>query len=134
MDTTLQVGQDCQLSQESNQDTVRVSLTLTVYSTTSLEWTEILRTVTQLEVDYLFLDRTRRMTLLLKNTQSAVKLCMTRTKKDILLLREIFGIDHLDVGVVCVDNNTIQCLNKQFRKQDKPTDILSFPFHEVRNR
>lgn len=36
------------------------------------------------------------------------------------------------VSVVCVDEEEIQQLNRVYRKVDKPTDILSFPYHEVR--
>ncbi len=34
-----------------------------------------------------------------------------------------------DLGILLTTNNTIRNLNKKFRGKDKPTDILSFPFH-----
>ena len=45
------------------------------------------------------------------------------TKKDALY-------QDFDLGIMLTTNNTIQKLNKKFRGKDKPTDILSFPFHE----
>ncbi|KAF4031521.1 hypothetical protein GN244_ATG16617 [Phytophthora infestans] len=37
-----------------------------------------------------------------------------------------------DVGVMLTTDTHVQKLNRRFRKKDKPTDILSFPFHKVR--
>ncbi|KAF1790732.1 Metalloprotease catalytic domain, predicted [Phytophthora cactorum] len=37
-----------------------------------------------------------------------------------------------DVGVMLTTDKHVQKLNRRFRKKDKPTDILSFPFHKVR--
>ncbi|KAJ1675582.1 hypothetical protein EV182_000989 [Spiromyces aspiralis] len=36
-----------------------------------------------------------------------------------------------DLGVYMVDSVYMQQLNRTYRNKDKPTDILSFPFHEV---
>lgn len=43
-------------------------------------------------------------------------------------------LDHLkysdfDLGVLLTTNKTIHSYNKQFRHKDKPTDILSFAYH-----
>ncbi|DBA00856.1 TPA: LOW QUALITY PROTEIN: hypothetical protein N0F65_008499 [Lagenidium giganteum] len=37
-----------------------------------------------------------------------------------------------DIGVMLTTNDHIHKLNKGYRKKDKPTDILSFPFHKIR--
>jgi len=37
-------------------------------------------------------------------------------------------IDKGDLTIRFVDKKEIQSLNKQYRKQDKPTNVLSFPF------
>ncbi|KAG7385483.1 hypothetical protein PHYPSEUDO_001433 [Phytophthora pseudosyringae] len=37
-----------------------------------------------------------------------------------------------DVGVMLTTDEHVQKLNRRFRKKDKPTDILSFPFRKVR--
>lgn len=36
-----------------------------------------------------------------------------------------------DVGVMLTTDDHVQKLNRKFRKKDKPTDTLSFPFHKV---
>lgn len=36
-----------------------------------------------------------------------------------------------DVGVMLTSDAHMQQLNRKFRQKDKPTDILSFPFHKV---
>ncbi|KAJ8566597.1 hypothetical protein ON010_g6525 [Phytophthora cinnamomi] len=38
---------------------------------------------------------------------------------------------HRDVGVMLTTDDHVQKLNRRFRKKDKPTDILSFPFHKL---
>jgi probable rRNA maturation factor len=35
-----------------------------------------------------------------------------------------------ELSVVLTDNEYIQRLNEQWREEDKPTDVLSFPLHE----
>ena len=36
-----------------------------------------------------------------------------------------------DVSIVCVSDHRIQHYNHNYRGIDKPTDVLSFPYHEV---
>lgn len=36
--------------------------------------------------------------------------------------------DHFDLSILLVDDQEMQKYNKQFRRIDKPTDVLSFPF------
>ncbi|MDD5405884.1 MAG: rRNA maturation RNase YbeY [Sulfurovaceae bacterium] len=36
-----------------------------------------------------------------------------------------------DIELILTDNETIQELNKEFRKKDTPTDVLSFPLEAV---
>lgn len=35
------------------------------------------------------------------------------------------------VSIACVDEDEIRQLNWVYRKVDQPTDVLSFPYHEV---
>src|SRR5436190_8602959 len=39
------------------------------------------------------------------------------------------GYADFDLGILLTDNQEIQSFNRDFRKKDVPTDILSFPFH-----
>jgi len=43
---------------------------------------------------------------------------------------EISGYPDFDIGVWFTTNKTIREYSKKFRKKDKPTDILSFPYHD----
>ena len=36
-----------------------------------------------------------------------------------------------EVSILLTDNAAMQALNVQFRNKDKPTDVLSFPAHEM---
>ena len=51
-------------------------------------------------------------------------------KKKILKLKrlKIFQNKSMNCTVFLTKNKTIKKLNKKFRKQNKPTDVLSFPF------
>lgn len=42
------------------------------------------------------------------------------------------GVDNFDVAVVLCDKDYIQKLNAQHRGKDVPTDILSFPFFQLK--
>ncbi len=72
------------------------------------------------------------MTLLLRNIQSIVKFNVKQFKSDVQLLRRVASVDSYDLGILCASNEYIQELNMTYRNKDKPTDILSFPFHDVR--
>ncbi|HTT74665.1 MAG TPA: rRNA maturation RNase YbeY, partial [Candidatus Binataceae bacterium] len=43
-------------------------------------------------------------------------------KETLLLL----GLKHCELSLVLCDDAAIQCLNRDFRNKDKPTDVLSF--------
>lgn len=46
-------------------------------------------------------------------------------------LLNVFGAGRYDTSVVCVTDQRMRQLNKVYRGEDTPTDILSFPYHEV---
>lgn len=72
------------------------------------------------------------MALLLRNLQRAVPVRRAPLRRRLQLLRAALGVQRFDLAVVCVDNRTIRRLNGVYRARDAPTDVLSFPFHEVR--
>lgn len=43
--------------------------------------------------------------------------------------RDVAG--RFGMSLVCVPSDEIQSLNKRYRGKDEPTDVLSFPYHEV---
>ena len=64
------------------------------------------------------INRQRKITIDIK----AIK---TKTEKMI----EVLGYKGFDVSILFTTNASIQKFNKQFRHKNKPTDILSFPYH-----
>jgi len=71
------------------------------------------------------------MGLVLRNLQTVVPLRRARMRKDVEILRHIFGVQRFDMGIICVDNRRIQRINRVYRRRDRPTDVLAFPFYEV---
>ncbi len=71
------------------------------------------------------------MGVVLRNLQNVVPLRRAKLRKDVEILRHIFGVQRFDMGIICVDNRKIQRINHIYRKQNQPTDVLSFPFYEV---
>lgn len=67
--------------------------------------------------------------ILIKNTQKKIKINPNKIKKQINSILKYIGYDDFDIGIWFTTNQTIRKYNKNFRKNDKPTDILSFPFH-----
>ncbi|WP_297474071.1 rRNA maturation RNase YbeY [Persephonella sp.] len=45
------------------------------------------------------------------------------------ILKEL-QLDNVELSITLTDNETIRQINKQWRKKDKPTDVLSFPIDE----
>ncbi|XP_074120593.1 endoribonuclease YbeY isoform X2 [Sminthopsis crassicaudata] len=70
------------------------------------------------------------MSLVLRNLQRAVPVRRVPLRARIELLRGILGVRRFDLGVICMDNEGIQRLNRTYRGSPGPTDVLSFPFHE----
>ncbi|XP_061280163.1 endoribonuclease YbeY isoform X2 [Bos javanicus] len=70
------------------------------------------------------------MSLALRNLQRAVPLRRALLRQRLQAVRGVLGVRAFDLGVVCVDNRKIQQMNRIYREQDTPTDVLSFPFHE----
>ncbi|XP_045140351.1 endoribonuclease YbeY isoform X1 [Echinops telfairi] len=70
------------------------------------------------------------MSLVLRNLQRVVPIRRVPLRRKIELVRRVLGVQKFDLGVICVDNKTIQHINRIYREKNVPTDVLSFPFHE----
>ncbi|XP_055494176.1 endoribonuclease YbeY-like isoform X1 [Leucoraja erinacea] len=70
------------------------------------------------------------MALVIRNLQRAVPLRRARLRRDCQVLRQILGLGHFDLGLICVDNQRMRILNGRYREQEAATDVLSFPFHQ----
>ena len=70
--------------------------------------------------------------LWVRNFQSAVLFNEALLKLHATFILEALGAGGFDVNVVCMTNRAIQALNQRYRGIDQPTDVLSFPYHEVK--
>ncbi|XP_077128613.1 endoribonuclease YbeY-like isoform X2 [Ranitomeya variabilis] len=70
------------------------------------------------------------MSLLIRNLQHVIPLRRAHLRKNLEITRSCLGVKRFDVGVICINDTKIRQLNKRYRRQDKATDVLSFPFHE----
>ncbi len=67
--------------------------------------------------------------ILIKNEQENIDFDSSTLKKQAEKILEHLGYQDFDLGILLTTNDEIQKYNREFRKKDKPTDILSFPYH-----
>ncbi|KAI9473020.1 putative metalloprotease C21orf57-like protein [Coemansia mojavensis] len=72
--------------------------------------------------------------VLIVNQQQRLWLPLRCIHRQIKELMDCSGYGGWDLGVHFVDNQRIQQLNHQYRLKDRPTDILSFPFHDANGK
>lgn len=65
----------------------------------------------------------------IKNQQRKIKLDTAKLKKEAQIILNDLGYQDFDLFILLVNEPTIHTYNRDYRKQDKPTDIISFPFH-----
>ncbi|WP_153123393.1 rRNA maturation RNase YbeY [Peribacillus tepidiphilus] len=68
-----------------------------------------------------FLDETEKVTE--ENIMLVESLLQFAAKKE--------GIEEAELSVTFVDNNRIREINKEYRKKDAPTDVISFALEEM---
>jgi len=64
------------------------------------------------------------------NTEVNLNEKLSNIKKDIEIILEILNLENSELSILFVDDAKIQLLNKQYRKKDMVTDVLSFPQNE----
>jgi probable rRNA maturation factor len=67
--------------------------------------------------------------ILVKNNQRKISVDVFKIKKDAEKLLNFLNYKDFDLGFLLTTNQTIRKFNKIYRKKDKSTDILSFPYH-----
>lgn len=65
----------------------------------------------------------------IKNRVKKIKVSTVKIKSVIQKMLKEVGYDDFDIGLLLTTDATIRRYNKTYRKKDKATDILSFPYH-----
>ena len=65
----------------------------------------------------------------IKNRQKTISFSTAIYQKKAEKILDFLGYGDFDLGILLTTNRTIQKYNYQFRNKNKPTDVLSFPYH-----
>lgn len=72
------------------------------------------------------------MSVFLVNLQKRVVFDSAVLVRDAKYLMQLLRLDKFDVSVVCTGGKLIKSLNLKYRKRNVQTDVLAFPYFEVR--
>ncbi len=67
--------------------------------------------------------------VIVKNRQKIIPFSAVAYQKKAEKILDFLGYSNFDLGILLTTNRTIQKYNQKFRSKNKPTDILSFPYH-----
>lgn len=67
--------------------------------------------------------------IIIKNNISKIKTNTAKLKRDAQTILTALKYPDYDLSILLTSNATIHKYNRQFRNKDKPTNILSFPYH-----
>lgn len=70
--------------------------------------------------------------ILIKNSQTKIKVNENQIKSWAQACLNELGYSDFDLGIWLTTNATIRKYNRDYRHKDKATDILSFPFHQLK--
>jgi len=65
----------------------------------------------------------------IKNRQRKISINIEKLTHNTQILLDALDYSDYDVGILLTTNKSIREYNYTYRKKDKPTDILSFPFY-----
>lgn len=72
------------------------------------------------------------MSVFLVNLQKRIVFDSAVLVRDAKYLMQLLRLDKFDVSVVCTGGKLIKSLNQKYRKRNVQTDVLAFPYFEVR--
>lgn len=67
--------------------------------------------------------------ILIKNRQKKIAVDVVQLEHDAQAVLRLLKYDNFDLGILITTNSTIRTYNREYRHKDKPTDVLSFPYH-----
>ncbi len=65
----------------------------------------------------------------IKNRQKTIQFSTIAYQKKAEKILNFLGYGDFDLGILLTTNRTMQKYNYQFRQKNRPTDVLSFPYH-----
>lgn len=65
----------------------------------------------------------------IKNRQKKIPISVRLYKKKAAKILDFLDYADFDLGILLTTDRTLQKYNHKFRKKNKPTDVLSFPYH-----
>lgn len=65
----------------------------------------------------------------IRNKQRKITVNVNHLHKQAQILLDALRYSDFDLGILLTNNAGIRRYNREFRHKDKPTDILSFPYH-----
>lgn len=68
----------------------------------------------------------------IRNTQRSIKIDIKSLHEQVEKIMHVVGYSDFDLGVWITTDPTIRKFNAYYRHKDKPTDILSFSYHDVK--
>ncbi len=68
--------------------------------------------------------------ILIKNEHTNHSIDIEQLKKDAQTVLDTLDYSDYDLGILLTTDENMHQYNKDYRGKDKPTDILSFPFHD----
>lgn len=67
--------------------------------------------------------------ILVTNNQEAITIDLSQFERDAQTILEYLDYADYDLGILLTTNEVMRSYNNEYRGKDKPTDILSFPYH-----
>lgn len=68
----------------------------------------------------------------IKNSQRSIKVDVKKLQAYVEKILEVTDYQDFDIGILITTDATIKKFNAQYRHKNKPTDILSFSYHDIK--
>jgi len=70
------------------------------------------------------------MKIQIENQQKRIKINKRKIRSQVTRLLTLLCCTNMEISITFVDDEAIQCINKQYLSKDRPTNVISFPLQE----